>query len=150
MPGEEIFAHAAVPLKPPELSSHHFTMADVVTADDTTPEHAQACQELIEKSGGIVNSGPYTPYLYRAPGAPPKTAVLFPGTIGSSNWGGTATDPKLGYVFVNTQEPGSIGWIEKQPEGSSRLTTRTASTEAGRRPRFEAVILDARGPRRSR
>ncbi len=134
VPGEWTSPTQPIPLKPPELSRHSFSMDDVVTAEDTTPEHARACQELIEKSGGISNSGPYTPYRYRPPGAPPHTTVVYPGSIGSNNWGGTATDPKLGYIFVNSQEPGSIGWIEKQPEGShgalrqeQRLRSRSAA-----------------------
>jgi quinoprotein glucose dehydrogenase len=44
--------------------------------------------------------------------------VLFPGSIGGANWGGNAVDPALGYVFVNTNDEGSIGWVEKTPEGA--------------------------------
>ena len=145
VPGEESYPTQPIPLKPPEMSQHHFTMADVVTAEDTTPEHARACQELIEKSGGLSNAGPYTPYRYRAPGAPPKTTVVYPGSIGSSNWGGTATDPNLGYIFVNTQEPGSIGWIEKQPDGSIVPYDKNSVYGGGPPPRFEAVIRDEKG-----
>lgn len=145
VPGEQSSPTQPIPLKPPELSRHNFGPEDIVTAQDTTPEHARACQELIEKSGGVSNSGPYTPYIYRPPGAPPKTTVVRPGSIGSNNWGGTATDPKLGYVFVNTQEPGSIGWIEKQPEGSPVPYDKNSVYGVGPPPRFEAVVLDARG-----
>ena len=88
VPGEWTSPTQPIPLKPPELSHHSFTVADVVTAEDTTPEHAAACQEVIEKSGGLSNSGPYTPYRYRPPGAPPKTTVVYPGSIGSNNWEG--------------------------------------------------------------
>ena len=44
--------------------------------------------------------------------------MIFPGAIGGTNCGGTASDPKLGYVFTFTNEYGSIGWIEKKPDGS--------------------------------
>ncbi len=145
VPGEEASPTQPIPLKPPEMSSHYFTMADVVTAADTTPEHAAACQDVIARSGGIYNNGPYTTYPYRSPGAPPKSAVLYPGNIGSSNWGGTATDPKLGYVFVNTQEPGSIGWIEKMKDGAETQYDKNSIFGGGPPPRFEAVILDKRG-----
>jgi len=145
VPGEEASPTQPIPLKPPEMSSHHFTMADVVTAEDTTPEHAKACQDVIERSGGVYNNGPYTTYPYRAPGTPPKSAVLYPGNNGSSNWGGTATDPKLGYVFVNTQEPGSIGWIEKMKDGAETPYDKNSIFGGGPPPRFEAVVLDKRG-----
>jgi quinoprotein glucose dehydrogenase len=38
---------------------------------------------------------------------------MFPGPIGGTDWGGLSTDPKLGYVFLNSSEYGAIGWIEK-------------------------------------
>jgi quinoprotein glucose dehydrogenase len=38
--------------------------------------------------------------------------------VGGANWGGTAADPNLGYVFVNTMDEASIGWVEKKPETS--------------------------------
>ena len=145
VPGEWTSPTQPIPLKPPELSHHSFIPEDIVTAEDTTPEHARACRELVEKSGGLSNSGPYTPYRYRPPGAPPKTTVVYPGSIGSNNWGGTATDPKLGYIFVNSQEPGSIGWIEKMPEGSLVPYDKNSVYGFGPPPRFEAVVRDARG-----
>jgi len=145
VPGEWTSPTQPIPLKPPELSHHSFSPEDIVTAEDTTPEHARACQELVEKSGGLSNSGPYTPYRYRPPGSPPKTTVVYPGSIGSNNWGGTATDPKLGYIFVNSQEPGSIGWIEKMPEGSVVPYDKNSVYGFGPPPRFEAVVRDARG-----
>lgn len=145
VPGEESYPTQPFPLKPPELSKHSYSPVDLVTAEDTTPEHAQACRDMIEKSGGITNDGPYTLYPYRAPGAPPATKVAFPGTIGSANWGGTATDPKLGYVFVNVNEVGTIGWIEKTADGSLTPYDKNSIYGWGPAPRFEAVIRDARG-----
>ena len=114
VPGEHTSPTQPFPLKPPMLGRHSFRMEDLVTAADTTEEHARACRELVEKSGGtLINNGPYTPWAYRAPGAGPRTALNFPGDIGGMDWGGLAADPKLGYAFINTSDYGSIGWIEK-------------------------------------
>jgi glucose dehydrogenase len=108
-----------VPRLPQPLSRHDFDPArDMVTAEDTTPEHAAACQELAAKSGPLVNEGPFTPWVYRAPGAPPTSSVIFPGAIGGTDWGGMSADPSLGYIFVNTSDYASIGWIEKMPANS--------------------------------
>jgi glucose dehydrogenase len=145
VPGEESWSTQPFPLKPPELSRHSYNAQDLVTAKDTTPEHAKACQEVVEKSGGVYNSGPYTPYLYRAPGTPPRSTVAFPGNIGSVNWGGTATDPRLGYVFVNSNESGGIGWIEKQPGNQAYPYDKNTLYGRGPSPRFEAVVKDAQG-----
>jgi quinoprotein glucose dehydrogenase len=118
VPGELDWPTQPVPVKPPELARHWYKPEDLVSAADTTPEHAEACRELVEKSGGLYNAGPFTPWRYRAPGAPPTTSVLFPGAIGGTNWGGSAVDPASGYVFVNSSEYGSLGWIEKRAEGA--------------------------------
>jgi glucose dehydrogenase len=119
VPGEHTSRTQPFPLRPPMLGRHSFRMEDLVTAADTTEAHAKACQELVVKSGGtLINHGPYTPWAYRAPGAPPRTAVNFPGDIGGMDWGGLAADPKLGYAFINTSDYGSLGWIEKMPDNS--------------------------------
>ena len=118
VPGEQLSKTQPIPLKPPPFGRMSFSLDDLVTAEDTTPEHAAACRDLVEKSGGAHNEGPFTPYAWRAPGAPPVSDVIFPGPIGGANWGGTASDPKLGYVYVFTNEYASIGWIQKEPETS--------------------------------
>jgi len=118
VPGEQTSPTQPIPVKPPPFGRMGFKMDDLVTAADTTEEHAKACRELVEKSGGVYNEGPFTPWVYRAEGAPPTSSVIFPGAIGGVNWGGTASDPKLGYVFAFTNEYGSIGWIQKEKEGS--------------------------------
>ncbi len=113
VPGEWYSPTQPFPLKPPPISRVSFKKEDIVTADDTTPEHAKACQDLWDKFGGLSNGGPYTPFPYHAEGAPPKPAIIFPGFTGGANWGGTAVDPKLGYVFVNTRDSPAIGWMQK-------------------------------------
>ncbi|MEI9814186.1 MAG: PQQ-binding-like beta-propeller repeat protein [Acidobacteriota bacterium] len=44
--------------------------------------------------------------------------MQFPGN-GGPNWGGTAADPTLGYVFVATKDAALSGWIEKKKEGGN-------------------------------
>ena len=118
VPGEWTSATQPIPVKPPPFGRMSFKPEDLVTAEDTTEEHAKYCRELVERSGGAHNDGPFTPWVYRAPDAPPVSSVIFPGAIGGVNWGGTAVDPKLGYVFAYTNEYGSIGWIQKEKEGA--------------------------------
>jgi quinoprotein glucose dehydrogenase len=87
-----------------------------VSAEDTTAEHAKACAELVEKSGGVHNAGPFTPWLFRAEGAPPRSTLLFPGGLGGSNWGGTAFDPNSRFILAATQDVGALGWVERARE----------------------------------
>jgi quinoprotein glucose dehydrogenase len=119
VPGEFGSPTQPIPVKPPPLGRTTFKMSDLVTAADTNEEHAKACRDLAERSGALYNEGPYTPWVYRAPGAPPVSSVIFPGAIGGSDWGGASVDPTLDYVFINTSDYGSIGWIEQMPATSS-------------------------------
>jgi len=119
VPGEWTSPTQPFPVKPLPLGKHDYKPEDLITAADTTEAHAKACRDLVEKSGGnLINKGQYTPWAYRAPGAPPRSTISFPGDIGGTDWGGMSADPKLGYLFVNTSNYGSLGWIEKRPEGS--------------------------------
>ncbi len=116
-PGEKTSPTQPIPVKPPPIARVGYKADDIVTAADTTAEHATFCRELSERSGGFYNEGSFSPYVYREAGAKPFSTILFPGSIGGANWGGTAADPTSGYVFVNTNDEASIGWVEKAPEG---------------------------------
>ena len=118
VPGELAFPTQPFPVKPTGLARVTYSAADLVTASDTTPEHAQACAELVEKSGGVHNAGPFTPWRYRAPGAASQATLVFPGGLGGPNWGGVAFDPNTSYVFVTTQDVGALGWIQPAKPGA--------------------------------
>jgi quinoprotein glucose dehydrogenase len=129
------------PLKPPPLSRVSFKPEDMVTAEDTTPEHAAACQELWERSGGFRNEGPFTPFLFHKDGDPPKSTVQFPGGIGGVNWGGPTVDPTNGYVIVNAVETSLVGWIEKKKPGLNY----GRGTERSDQP-YDRASVDGPGP----
>jgi quinoprotein glucose dehydrogenase len=118
-PDEQNSPTQPIPVKPPALARTSYKPEDIITAADTNEEHAKFCRDLVERSGGFYNEGPFTPYVYREEGAPPRSTVLFPGSIGGVNWGGVAADPKMGYVFVNSQDEASFGWIEKKAPGAA-------------------------------
>jgi quinoprotein glucose dehydrogenase len=101
------------PVKPPAVTRVSMTADDLVTAADTTPEHAQACRELWDKTN-FYNAGAYTPWKYKTEGNPP--ALIYPGFTGGPNWGGTAVDTRLNYIFVNSKDAPATGWIEKNPK----------------------------------
>jgi quinoprotein glucose dehydrogenase len=117
VPGEWYSPTQPFPVKPPPLARMDYKPEDLVTADDTTPEHAAACKALVERSGGFYNVGPYTPFLLQEPNKPPRSTVIFPGATGGTNWGGMAVDPTMGYVFAYTQDQGQVGWTEKKKPG---------------------------------
>lgn len=117
VPGEWYSPTQPIPVKPPPLSRVSFKPEDIVTAEDTTPEHAKACRALYEKSGGFYNAGPFTPFMFHKEGDPPKSTIQFPGGIGGINWGGLAADPTTGYVYANAHDTSLVGWVEKRVPG---------------------------------
>jgi glucose dehydrogenase len=144
VPGEQASPTQPIPVKPPPLARVSYAAADIVTAADTTPEHAAFCEALVARSGGLHNAGPFTPYVHRAPGAPPRSMVLFPGSVGGANWGGSALDPTLGYVFVNTMDEGSIGWMELRT-GRNGERTYARNSVVGSTSRFQWSDGDEKG-----
>ena len=151
VPGEKTSPTQPIPLKPPPLARVSYAPEDLVTAEETNAEHAEFCRKLRDRGGGLYNAGPFTPYRFRAEGKRPRTTLLFPGSIGGANWGGTAADPALGWVFVNTMDEGGIGWIEASPAGHGRRSANVAVSahERGRRP-ARAFLVERRWSRLGR
>ncbi|HXP88216.1 MAG TPA: PQQ-binding-like beta-propeller repeat protein [Bryobacteraceae bacterium] len=155
VPGEWYSPTQPFPLKPPPLARVSFKgKEDMVTADDTTPEHAKACQDVWDKNGGFYNAGPFTGWLFHEDGAPPKSTIQFPGGTGGANWGGSAADPKAGLVFVNTHDGALTGWVEKKKpggnygrgtEGSDQPYDRASVDGPGPYHGFSAAVKDADG-----
>ncbi len=119
VPGESTSPTQPIPVKPGPIARVRYGPEDLVTAADTNEAHAAFCAGLVERSGGLENLGPFTPWAYRAADAAAPTTIVFPGSVGGANWGGTASDPELGHIFVNTMSEGSIGWIEPNPQASA-------------------------------
>ncbi len=154
VPGEWYSPTQPFPLKPPALSRVSFSKEDMVTAADTTAEHAAACQELWDKSGGFHNAGPFTPFLFHEDGAPPRSTIQFPGGTGGVNWGGLTADPRTGYVFANAHDTSLVGWIEKKKpglnygrgtEGSTQPYDRASVNGPGPYFTFSAPLKDENG-----
>src|SRR5258706_15504122 len=55
VPGEQTSPTQPIPIKPPPLARVSYKPEDLITPADTTPEHAKACQELVDRSGGVFN-----------------------------------------------------------------------------------------------
>jgi quinoprotein glucose dehydrogenase len=152
VPGEWYSPTQPFPLKPPALARTSYQPGDMVTAEDTTPEHVKACQAFVEKSGGFYNAGPFTPFLYHETGAPPKSSMIFPGN-GGANWGGPAADPTTGYIYVQTHDTALVGWVEKKDpngnygsgNGSPQLYDRGSVDGPGPYHGFSAQVKDANG-----
>jgi quinoprotein glucose dehydrogenase len=116
VPGEWYSPTQPFPVKTPPLSRMSFKKEDIVTAQDTTPEHAAACMAMYEKAGGFYNAGPFTPFLFHKDGDPPKSTIQVPGGTGGVNWGGGAADPRTGWIYYNAHDTSLVGWVEKKAD----------------------------------
>jgi quinoprotein glucose dehydrogenase len=123
VPGEASSPTQPIPLKPPPVARVSYAAEDLVAAADTTPEHAAFCRALRDRSGGLENLGPFTPFRHRAAGAQGRSRIVFPGSLGGATSGGVAVDPSRGLVFVNTSSEGGIGWIEPNAADATSAQT---------------------------
>jgi quinoprotein glucose dehydrogenase len=90
-PAETAWETQPFPLKPPAIARVAMSRADIAKV---TPEMEKFCTDFWD-SNKIQNFGPYTR---------PRTdtaTIVFPGTLGGSNWGGPSYNPQTGLFFVN-------------------------------------------------
>lgn len=109
VPGDENWPTQPIPTKPPPLGRTTFNASEVSTV---TPEHEDFCKELLASEGGVLTGD-----LYAQHGT--QLLVSFPSFLGGANWGGASFDPKLGYLFVNTQNLGGIYRVAKSANGKT-------------------------------
>ncbi len=116
-PGEHSSPTQPFPIKPVQLGRGSFTPADL---NNVTPEHRAYCEKMLATEGGMQGgSTTFTPY-----GS--KLTIMFPSTVGITNWYGMSYNPKLGYLFVNTNELGSVGKIAPSKPGVDPPYDRTS------------------------
>ena len=108
VPGEDSWNTEPWPVKPAPLARTSFTMDELSTV---TPEHHQACEDLLAKNPGSHNDGPFTRYGM-------KPSIVFPGTWGGSDWQGGTYDPQLNYVFYNVNDYADFGKMDPNPPGA--------------------------------
>jgi quinoprotein glucose dehydrogenase len=109
LPGDIASPTQPFPVKPPPLARNSFVREDLATV---TPELQKFCQELYDSiPGGLHSGGPFTHYST-------EPSVIFPSSIGGGNWNPPSYDPGLGYLFVNTQDFGSLNQMVKSADGT--------------------------------
>ncbi len=106
VPGEESYPTQPFPVKPLPLGRHSFSADEIA---DVTPEQKKICTDLMATEGGMAFGGPYTHYG-------PKLTIVFPGTLGTTNWPGMSYNPELGYLFINTVNIADVGKISKNED----------------------------------
>ncbi len=113
VPGEYYHPTQPIPQVTPPLSRTTMYYDDIVTAEDTNAAHSAACHAMWDAAGGYQNQGIFTPFMYRAAGAPVGSTIQLPGGIGGVNWGGPTANPTNGMVYVNAIDTSLVGWVER-------------------------------------
>jgi quinoprotein glucose dehydrogenase len=151
VPGEWYSPTQPIPVKPVALSRKSWDLSDVVTPADTNEAHVAACHKFLQDYGGsFFNSGPFTPFFLHEDGGPLKASINLP-LNGGSLWAGTAADPRDGWLYINTSESGSVGYMEKRKahtnygrgdEDSPQLYDRANLAAPGAYQSFSASYTD--------
>jgi quinoprotein glucose dehydrogenase len=145
VPGEWYAPTQPMPTKPPPVARVSFDPeTDMVTAEDTTPEHAAACRALYDEVG-FYNAGPYTPFNLRAEGTPPS--LVFPSLTGGVNWGGVAIDPERNWIFVKSKDEATTGWTIPNPLYNEDTADSQVPYTRQNGPAFAAEAGDGSGAR---
>jgi glucose dehydrogenase len=110
VPGEWYSPTQPIPVKPPPVARVSLSKEDLVRPTDTSPEHAAACSKIWDDTK-YFNSGPYTPWKLKDGQNPPS--LIIPGLTGGPNWGGSAYDPRNGFVFINSKDTPVTGYMDK-------------------------------------
>ena len=125
VPGEQAIDHEPFPVKPAPLGRMSFSKTEIATV---TPEQQKFCENLLAYGGGMHNDGPFTRYGM-------KPSIVFPGTLGVTNWHGGSYDPQLNYVFYNTIEVADVGQMVATEAGSD-LAYKRSGPDGGGYDRF--------------
>jgi quinoprotein glucose dehydrogenase len=116
VPGEQSWPTQPFPRKPVPLGRTTFSEKDIATV---TPEHQKFCEAMYAKEGGMQNRGAFTPLGT-------QMTIMFPGTIGVTNWQGMSLNPSLGYLFVNTMDLADVGKLKTLGPGSDPAYERSS------------------------
>jgi glucose dehydrogenase len=119
-PGDASWPTQPFPIKPLPIARTSFTPAEIARV---TPEHQKFCEDLLAHDGGVRSGGPYQPYGT-------KLTLNFAGMFGGADWGGVSFDPTLGYIFVNTQDLGTIFKVGVKHDGANMQVTRISPGDA--------------------
>ena len=114
VPGEDNSFKVPFPVKPAPVARMSFTAAEIAKV---TPEHEKFCTDLMASDGGMRNNGPFTRYGTTA-------SIVFPGTLGASNWHGASVDPGLGLLFMNVIHLADTGKVTKNADGARQPYSR--------------------------
>ena len=111
IPGETPWPTQPMPVTPPPLARRSFELSELT---DITPAHRDFCARLVQEKH-IVASQPFQPLRQDA------AVASFPGSLGGTDWGGAAFDPRLGYYIVNTNDLASPEQLAQRLDGSWNL-----------------------------
>ena len=119
IPGEYYSPTQPFPVKPPPFARQSMTRDEIT---NVTPESRAECLAMVEDA---VIEGP----LFRP--IQSKLTVMFPGTNGGSNWGGSAFDPESDTLYINSMDVAAFFQIIERPEGAE-VPYRMRGTKYGR------------------
>lgn len=107
--GESLSPTQPIPLKPPPFARQSVPLDAITTLSDED-------RNAIHERWTGIHKGPF---------APPDTegTLIYPGFDGGGEWGGAATDPETGMLYVNSSEMPWILTMVDMREAAQRATS---------------------------
>ena len=100
VPGEWYSPTQPFPVKPPALAQTSFKKEDMVTAEDTTASTSRTARRCGTRAADSSTTDRSRRSSTTRTARRRSRRFQFPGGTGGINWGGTATDPRTGYIYV--------------------------------------------------
>jgi len=116
LPGARRARTQPIPRRPEPLARVSWTPADIVAADETSLDHAEACRALVARHGGLLNTGPFTPPALPGAAGAARASIDLPPHGGAA---GSAADPRRGQLFFTISEGGSIDLPQRRAKDGS-------------------------------
>ena len=107
VPGEMVAAEQPLPTRPAPFARQNLA-EDMLT--NRTPEAHQWALEQFRK---FRSEGQFVPFSVG------KDTVVFPGFDGGAEWGGPATDPQTGIIYINANDVAWTGALAENTGGNS-------------------------------
>jgi quinoprotein glucose dehydrogenase len=116
VPASELQGESAWPTQPLPTKPAPFAR-QLFTADEITDVSTESHRAVLER---FTKLRPHAPFM------PPSRegTIIFPGFDGGAEWGGAATDPEAGILYVNANEmPWVLMMVEAKPKDGAPLSS---------------------------
>ena len=117
----------------PRMADHRLVPSDMMTEKDVWGFTEIDRQMCLKRYRELKNEGRYTPI-------DTKPTLIYPVTVGGSNWGGASFDPVRNVLIVNTSNVAGANALALRPKGKQASGERVSMTGSPYELKFEPFL----------